>query len=83
MSAQAIQLAAHLPVLQVVVPLLSAPVCALMYRPRIAWATALAVSAMALVMAIALLDRVLETGPFPMRSVVGPRPGASSTASIR
>jgi multicomponent Na+:H+ antiporter subunit D len=34
-----------------------------MYRPRIAWATALAVSAMALVMAIVLLDRVLETGP--------------------
>ena len=63
MSVQAIQLAAHLPVLQVVVPLLSAPVCALMYRPRIAWATALAVSAMALVMAIVLLDRVLETGP--------------------
>ncbi len=63
MSAQAIQLGAHLPVLQVVVPLLSAPICALMYRPRVAWATALAVSAMALVMAIALLDRVLETGP--------------------
>jgi multicomponent Na+:H+ antiporter subunit D len=63
MSAQAIQLGAHLPVLQVVVPLLSAPICALMYRPRIAWAMALAVSAMALVMAIVLLDRVLETGP--------------------
>ena len=63
MSAQAIQLGAHLPVLQVVVPLLSAPICALMYRPRIAWATALAVSAMALLMAIVLLDRVLETGP--------------------
>jgi multicomponent Na+:H+ antiporter subunit D len=63
MSAQAIQLGAHLPVLQVVVPLLSAPICALMYRPRIAWVTALAVSAMALVMAIVLLDRVLETGP--------------------
>jgi multicomponent Na+:H+ antiporter subunit D len=63
MSVQAIQLGAHLPVLQVVVPLLSAPICALMYRPRIAWATALAVSAMALVMAIVLLDRVLETGP--------------------
>jgi multicomponent Na+:H+ antiporter subunit D len=63
MSAQALQLSAHLPALQVVVPLLSAPLCALIYRPRIAWATALVVSIMALVMSGALLNQVLETGP--------------------
>ena len=63
MSAQAIQLGAHLPALQVVVPLLSAPLCALMYRPRIAWAMALVVSALALVMSAALLQQVLATGP--------------------
>ncbi len=63
MSAPALQISAHLPALQVIVPLLSAPVCALLYHRRIAWATALAVSATALVIAIALLQQVLATGP--------------------
>jgi len=61
-SVSAIQLGAHLPALQVVVPLLSAPVCALMQRPRMAWATALAVSACALATAVVLLQQVLTTG---------------------
>ncbi|TFG89222.1 MAG: monovalent cation/H+ antiporter subunit D family protein, partial [Hyphomicrobiales bacterium] len=63
MSAQAIQLGAHLPALQVVVPLLSAPLCALIQRPRLAWALALAVSAAALVTALVLLQQVLASGP--------------------
>ena len=63
MSVQAIQLGAHLPVLQVVVPLLSAPICVLIQRPRMAWATALVVSAVALVTAVVLLQQVLATGP--------------------
>ena len=63
MSVQTIQLAAHLPALQVVVPLLSAPLCALMHRPRVAWAMAWTISALALVMAVALLQQVLATGP--------------------
>ena len=63
MSAQVLQLGAHLPALQVIVPLVSAPLCALIYRPRIAWALALAVSAMALAMSVALLQQVLATGP--------------------
>ena len=63
MSVQAIHLGAHLPALQVVVPLLSAPICALLYRPRMAWATALAVSALALATAVVLLQQVLATGP--------------------
>jgi len=61
-SVNAIQLGAHLPALQVVVPLLSAPLCALMLRPRMAWATALAVSACALATAVVLLQQVLATG---------------------
>ena len=63
MSVQAIHLSAHLPALQVVVPLLSAPLCALMHRPRVAWAAAWTVSAVALVTAVALLQQVLATGP--------------------
>ena len=63
MSGQTLQLGAHLPALQVVVPLLSAPLCALIYRPRIAWAIALAVSALALATSLALLQQVLADGP--------------------
>ena len=63
MIAQSLQIGAHLPALQVVVPLLSAPVCALIQRPRVAWATALAVSVLALLMSAALLEQVLTDGP--------------------
>jgi len=63
MNGQTIHLAAHLPALQVVVPLISAPICALIGRPRIAWALALVVSAVALVTALELLQQVLATGP--------------------
>ena len=63
MSVQAIQLGAHLPALQVVVPLLSAPLCVLIARPRMAWAMALVVSALALAMSAALLQQVLVSGP--------------------
>jgi multicomponent Na+:H+ antiporter subunit D len=62
-SVQAIQLGVHLPALQVVVPLLSAPICALVYRPRLAWAMAVAVSAAALLMSVLLLQQVLASGP--------------------
>lgn len=63
MIAQSLQVGAHLPALQVVVPLLAAPVCALIQRPRVAWATALAVSVLALLMSSALLERTLVAGP--------------------
>jgi len=63
MSAQAFQLGVHLPALQVVVPLLSAPLCALLYRPRFAWTLALMVSATAFAMSVTLLDQVLASGP--------------------
>lgn len=48
----------HLPILQVIVPLMAAPVCAVL-RPRLAWAVALLASALALLIAIGLLMRVL------------------------
>ena len=52
----------HLPVLLVVVPLMAAPVAALVVRPRIAWAVALAASWWALGASVALLRRVLAEG---------------------
>jgi multicomponent Na+:H+ antiporter subunit D len=50
---------AHLPILQVVVPLVAAPLCALLRRSTLAWALALAASTAAFVVAAVLLDLVL------------------------
>lgn len=52
----------HLPALQVVIPLLSAPLCLLLNKPRVAWALSLIASWLALIIAIALLQQVLSTG---------------------
>ena len=56
------KLAEHLPILQVVVPLLGALLCALLRRGTLAWALALAVSWIMPVIAILLLQRVLDGG---------------------
>jgi len=56
-------IAAHLPALQVVIPLLAAPVCAVLRRGSHAWALALAVSWTMPVIAAALLLRAIEAGP--------------------
>ncbi|MCH7864967.1 MAG: monovalent cation/H+ antiporter subunit D family protein [Proteobacteria bacterium] len=55
-------MASHLPVLQVVLPLLAAPLCLILRRPGLAWAVATGVTWVSLAIALALLDRVLETG---------------------
>lgn len=54
---------AHLPVLQVLVPLLAAPLCALLRHPVLAWALATLASWAALVIAGLILMQVLATGP--------------------
>lgn len=54
---------AHLPVLQVLVPLLAAPLCALLRHPVLAWALATLASWTALVIAGLILVQVLATGP--------------------
>lgn len=53
----------HLPVLQVLAPLLSAPLCVLLRRERVSYAIAFVVSWLSLAMSIALLQQVLATGP--------------------
>ncbi len=56
-------ISAHLPILQVAVPLILAPLCSLIRSPSIAWAIALAASAWSLVCALLLLATVLDDGP--------------------
>lgn len=54
----------HLPILQVIVPLIAAPLCLLLRRSRLCWALSVVVSAIALVIAVLLLLRALSEGPF-------------------
>jgi multicomponent Na+:H+ antiporter subunit D len=56
-------IAQHYPALQVVAPLLAAPVCAMLRNRRAAWLIALAVCWLMPVIAVSLLLRVLEHGP--------------------
>ena len=56
-------IATHLPALQVVVPLVAAPVCVLLRWSRISWMVAMAASLFAVAGAWSLLQRVLSTGP--------------------
>lgn len=52
----------HLPVLQVVVPLLAAPLAALVRRPRLSWLVAMLAALWAFGVAVALLQTVRATG---------------------
>ena len=67
-------IAAHLPALQVVIPLMAAPLCVLLRRPALAWALTLAVSWVVLAIAVLLLLQVLETGPvtYPLGNWAAP-----------
>ena len=55
-------IAAHLPALQVVIPLIAAPVCLLLHHSGLVWGFALLVSWSTLGIAAALLDQVLASG---------------------
>ena len=52
----------HLPILQVILPLVAAPSCLIIRHARFAWGFALAVSAAALVVSLLLLQQVLANG---------------------
>ena len=54
---------AHLPALQVVLPLFAAPLCLLLRRGSLAWALSLIVSLAALAIAAVMLVQVVENGP--------------------
>lgn len=55
-------IAAHLPALQIVLPLLAAPLCILLRKQWLVWLFALLVSWAALAIAIAILEQVLAGG---------------------
>jgi multicomponent Na+:H+ antiporter subunit D len=52
----------HLPILQVILPLIGAPICLLLRRPRASWALATVIGFLSLAIAITLLVQVLDTG---------------------
>ena len=52
----------HLPILQVIIPLLAAPLCLLASDRRVAWAVSLAASWAAFLIAALLLDQTLKLG---------------------
>jgi multicomponent Na+:H+ antiporter subunit D len=54
--------AEHLPILQIVIPLMAAPVCVLLRRRDWAWAFAMAVSWLVFAMTAMMLERVLFEG---------------------
>ena len=53
---------AHLPALQVVIPMMAAPICILLRRKTLTWAFAMLVSLCALGIAVQLLAKVLSEG---------------------
>ena len=52
----------HLPILQVIVPLMAAPLCLLLSRPRLAWLFALIASGLAFLISGLLLQQVMTSG---------------------
>lgn len=53
---------AHLPVLQVIVPLMAAPLCLLLIRPRLVWLFTLIVSGLAFLISSVMLQQVMTSG---------------------
>mgnify|MGYP002635137066 CR=1 FL=1 len=53
---------AHLPILQVIVPLLAAPLCLFLSRSRLVWLFALIVSGLAFIISSLLLQQVMTSG---------------------
>ena len=66
-SPEAMTLFAHLPALQIVVPLVAAPICALLFNPRLASAFAALVGVVTFAISITLLDQVLKGGEIVYR----------------
>ena len=56
-------IAPHLPILQVVIPLLAAPTCVLLHNGRLTWLLAVAVSWVCFAVSILLLGQVMDGGP--------------------
>jgi len=53
---------AHLPILQVIVPLIAAPTCLILRKPKLVWLFTLLASSLAFVISILLVQQVMLTG---------------------
>ncbi len=53
---------AHLPILQVIIPLMAAPICLLLNRSKLVWLFALLASGLAFTISILLLQQVMTSG---------------------
>ncbi len=53
----------HLPILQVILPLMAAPACLVLDRPRLVWGFTLAISVATFAISIMLLQMVTASGP--------------------
>lgn len=53
---------AHLPILQVIIPLMAAPICLILKRARLVWLFSLIVSGLAFCISILLLQQVMTSG---------------------
>jgi multicomponent Na+:H+ antiporter subunit D len=53
---------AHLPVLQVIIPLMAAPICLMLKRPKLVWIFSTIVSGLAFLISILLLQQVMTSG---------------------
>jgi multicomponent Na+:H+ antiporter subunit D len=53
---------AHLPILQVIIPLMAAPICLILKRPKLVWLFAIIVSGLTFTISILLLQQVMTTG---------------------
>lgn len=52
----------HTPILQVIVPLIAAPICLLLKRPKLVWLFSLLVSGIAFLISLLLLQQVMTSG---------------------
>lgn len=53
---------AHLPILQILIPLMAAPLCVVLRHRDIAWIIVLLVSLVSFVISVMILDQVLTQG---------------------
>ncbi|MFT6902322.1 MAG: multicomponent Na+:H+ antiporter subunit D [Colwellia sp.] len=53
---------AHLPVLQVIIPLMAAPICLMLKRPKLVWIFSIIASGLAFSISILLLQQVMTSG---------------------
>lgn len=71
LTPEAAALPSQLPALQVVVPMLAAPVLILLRRPGLCWAASLAVTLVVFAISLALMAKVLAPGAEPLSYALG------------